>query len=143
MNEIWSLRKASANVTGGMARTAEFEREQVDSTEDDCQMSQDCPSHQETFDIKPEALGEVRGEFQPVNTCVSGSKISKHLPILAKAADKYAIARGITHNVADQGIEKQSLLTGHCLSCPSENTMGRTPAEVGIYSKCLRQEIHG
>lgn len=106
-------------------------------------MSQDCPSHQETFDIKPEALGEVRGEFQPVNTCVSGSKISTHLPILAKGADKYAIVRGITHNVADQGIEKQSLLTGHCLSCPSENTMGRTPAEVEIYSKWLRQEIHG
>lgn len=71
------------------------------------------PSHQDTFDMKPNAPVEVRGEFQPIETCVSGIQICEHLPMLAKRADKYAIIRGITHNLADHGIGKQYLLTGN------------------------------
>jgi hypothetical protein len=71
------------------------------------------PSHQDTFDLKPEAPVEVRGEFRPMDTCVSGIQICEHLPMLAQRADKYAIIRGITHNLADHGIGKQYLLTGN------------------------------
>lgn len=71
------------------------------------------PSHQDTFDLKPDAPMEVRGEFRPISTSVSGVQICEHLPLLAQRAGKYAIIRGITHNLADHGIGKQYLLTGN------------------------------
>lgn len=72
-----------------------------------------APSHQDTFDLKPDAPAEVRGEFKPVPTNVAGVQICEHLPMLAQRADKYAILRGITHNVADHGLAKKYLLTGN------------------------------
>src|SRR5262245_36642945 len=41
------------------------------------------PSHMETFDLKPEAPLEYRGEFRPVPTAAPGLSISEHLPRLA------------------------------------------------------------
>ncbi|MCR9295253.1 MAG: DUF1501 domain-containing protein [bacterium] len=72
-----------------------------------------APSHQDTFDLKPNAPVDVRGEFKPVPTNVAGVQICEHLPMLAERADKYAIIRGITHNVADHGLAKKYLLTGN------------------------------
>ncbi|MFN9717336.1 MAG: DUF1501 domain-containing protein [Planctomycetota bacterium] len=71
------------------------------------------PSHQDTFDLKPDAPAEYRGEFRPVPTCVPGMEICEHLPQLAKIADRYAIVRGISHNLADHGIGTSYLLTGN------------------------------
>ncbi len=71
------------------------------------------PSHQDTFDLKPKAAAEYRGEFRPIATAVRGVEICEHLPQLAKRAKDYAILRGITHNLADHGIGKQYLLTGN------------------------------
>ena len=72
-----------------------------------------APSHQDTFDLKPDAPVEVRGEFTPIPTSVSDMQICEHMPTLARRADKYAIIRGITHNVADHGLAKKYLLTGN------------------------------
>ena len=71
------------------------------------------PSHQDTFDLKPDAPAAVRGEFNPIRTNVSGVQICEHLPMLAQRADKYAILRGVSHNLADHGIGKKYLLTGN------------------------------
>src|SRR6187455_934544 len=40
------------------------------------------PSHMETFDLKPEAPVEYRGEFRPIPTNVPGVAISEQLPRL-------------------------------------------------------------
>jgi hypothetical protein len=72
-----------------------------------------APSHQDTFDLKPDAPVEIRGEFKPISTNVEGIQICEHMPMLAQCADKYAIIRGITHNVADHGLAKKYLLTGN------------------------------
>lgn len=72
-----------------------------------------APSHQDTFDLKPNAPAEVRGEFKPISTNVSGIQICEHMPMLAERAQKYAIVRGVTHNVADHGLAKKYLLTGN------------------------------
>ena len=71
------------------------------------------PSHQDTFDLKPHAPAAVRGEFNPIPTNVNGVQICEHLPMLAQRADKYAILRGVSHNLADHGIGKKYLLTGN------------------------------
>jgi hypothetical protein len=56
------------------------------------------PSHQDLWDMKPEAPAEVRGEFKPIKTNLPGLEISELLPRVAKHADKFAMLRGITHN---------------------------------------------
>ena len=48
------------------------------------------PSHFETFDPKPDAPAEIRGEFQPIETSVSGLRVCEHLPQLARRLDKLA-----------------------------------------------------
>lgn len=58
------------------------------------------PTHMDTFDLKPDAPAEYRGEFNPIKTNVPGMEISEHLPKLAKCADKYIILRGVSHTLA-------------------------------------------
>ena len=53
------------------------------------------PSHQDMFDLKPNAPREFRGEFNPISTNVSGIEICEHMPRLATMADKYAIIRSV------------------------------------------------
>ena len=55
------------------------------------------PSHLETWDPKPNAPAEIRGEFKPIATAADGVRIGELLPLLAKQADKYAIIRSMTH----------------------------------------------
>jgi hypothetical protein len=52
-------------------------------------------SHQDTFDLKPGAPKEVRGEFTPIDTVVPGIQIGNLLPKLAQCTDKMAILRSI------------------------------------------------
>ncbi|MDC0176496.1 DUF1501 domain-containing protein, partial [Planctomycetaceae bacterium] len=71
------------------------------------------PSHQDTFDLKPEAASEYRGEFKPIDTSVAGVQICEQMPMLARDFGRYAIVRGVTHNLADHGIGKKYVLTGN------------------------------
>src|SRR5262244_1713772 len=45
------------------------------------------PSHVDTYDMKPEAPSEIRGEFRPIKTNVPGMQVSEILPRQAKIAD--------------------------------------------------------
>src|SRR4029079_5184712 len=55
-------------------------------------------SHHDTFDMKPDAPAEVRGELKPIATSVPGLQICEHLPRLAQRAHKYALLRTLSHN---------------------------------------------
>ena len=70
-------------------------------------------SHLESFDLKPNAPAEVRGEFSPISTVVPDIRISEHLPLLAQQADKLAIIRSIHHDDAAHGRGMFWNLTGH------------------------------
>ena len=52
-------------------------------------------SHQDTFDLKPNAPAEIRGEFKPIPTNVPGFQVGELLPRLAACADKYAVVRSL------------------------------------------------
>lgn len=71
-----------------------------------------APSHQDIWDLKPEAPVEVRGEFQPVDTNVPGIQITPHLPRLAQRADQYAIVRSMTHNLPGHEQGTHFMLSG-------------------------------
>ena len=52
-------------------------------------------AHQDSFDLKPDAPTEVRGEFKPIDTNVPGIQICELLPETAKVMDKIALIRSI------------------------------------------------
>src|SRR5580765_1357071 len=56
-----------------------------------------APSHLDTFDMKPDAPAEIRGEFRPIATRTPGLIVGEHLPQLAARSDKYAVVRSLSH----------------------------------------------
>jgi hypothetical protein len=71
------------------------------------------PSHMETFDLKPDAPTEYRGEFRPISTNVPGLDISEHLPLLAKQADKFALVRSLHHDSPGHVSSTHTVMTGY------------------------------
>ena len=55
-------------------------------------------SHIDSYDMKPDAPAEIRGEFKPIPTNVPGIHVCEHMPLHAKMMDKLAIIRGIKSN---------------------------------------------
>ncbi|MEY3459972.1 MAG: hypothetical protein RL215_3129 [Planctomycetota bacterium] len=51
--------------------------------------------HQDTFDLKPNAPAEIRGEFQPIQTAVPGVHFCELLPRLSLMADRCSIVRSV------------------------------------------------
>ena len=70
------------------------------------------PTHYETFDPKPEAPSEVRGEFDPIATKIPGVQFSEHMTKLAAIADKLCIIRSICHNQGNHGAGNHYMMTG-------------------------------
>jgi hypothetical protein len=71
------------------------------------------PSHLDSFDLKPEAPQDYRGEFQPIDTNVPGISICEHLPQLARCADKFALLRGVSHSLTEHQMGTKYLNTGN------------------------------
>lgn len=69
-------------------------------------------SHHDTFDMKPEAPAEIRGEFQPIATSVPGLSVCEHLPELAKRAHKYTLVRTLSHHDNNHLMSTHYVLTG-------------------------------
>ncbi|MCC6509422.1 MAG: DUF1501 domain-containing protein [Pirellulaceae bacterium] len=70
------------------------------------------PSQLETFDPKPDAPAEIRGEFQPISTCVPGIQISEHFSRLAQLTDRVSIIRSLTHDDPAHLSSGHATLTG-------------------------------
>jgi hypothetical protein len=52
-------------------------------------------AHQDSFDLKPDAPAEIRGEFNPIETCVPGVRVCELLPKLAGVMDRLTLIRSI------------------------------------------------
>lgn len=70
------------------------------------------PPHMETYDMKPDAPAEFRGEFKPIRTNVPGIDVCELLPRHARIADRFSLIRSIAHNFADHGGGHKRFLTG-------------------------------
>src|SRR5581483_5859864 len=71
------------------------------------------PSHLDTFDLKPQARAEVRGEFRPIDTSVPGIQISEHFPRFARLMQHAAILRGMNTPEVDHQLASYHLHTGY------------------------------
>lgn len=69
-------------------------------------------SHQDSFDPKPNAPAEIRGEFDVIQTSLPGVQICEHLPRMAQSLDKYSIIRnGYSYN-GGHGLADAYMLSG-------------------------------
>jgi hypothetical protein len=73
-------------------------------------------SHIDSFDPKPEAPLEIRGEFGVIDTNVPGIQLCDPLPILAQHQDKYSIVRSLNPRNGSHGVADAYMLTGHAFS---------------------------
>ena len=71
------------------------------------------PSHIDTFDPKPAAAVDVRGEFKPIATPVPGLQISEVFPKIAKFMDRVTLIRSMTSPEADHDRAAHHMLTGY------------------------------
>ncbi|MBD3672343.1 MAG: DUF1501 domain-containing protein [Planctomycetaceae bacterium] len=92
------------------------------------------PPHMETFDMKPEAPADYRGEFRPISTTVPGLDICELLPQLASCAHQYNVVRSIAHKFADHGGGHKRFMTGRQPKTPT-GFVNDAPAVGSIVSK--------
>ena len=70
-------------------------------------------AHQETFDPKPYAPIEYRGEMGSIPTKIDGERFSETLPQTALIADKLTVIRAMTHGEAAHERGTHNMFTGY------------------------------
>jgi hypothetical protein len=88
----------------------------------------------DTYDLKPEAPAEFRGEFKPIRTSVPGIEVCEHFPLHAKIADRFTLIRSIAHDFADHGGGSKRVLTGRLPKSPV-GFVNDAPAVASIVAK--------
>jgi hypothetical protein len=90
------------------------------------------------WDPKPTAPAEIRGEFGAIETNVPGVQLCEHMPLLARAADKYTIIRSVTHDDLDHGSATYLALTGQFHPRKSSNPPPQ-PSDYPTYGAILKR----
>lgn len=75
----------------------------------------------DSFDMKPSAADNIRGEFKPIATKTPGLQICEHLPMLAARSDKWALVRSLTHGSNDHSLGHAIMLSGRSAAPPGFN----------------------
>jgi hypothetical protein len=70
------------------------------------------PSHLDTWDMKPDAPREVRGEFRPAPTRVPGVQVCEHLTHCARVMDRLAVVRSMHHPMRNHNSAAVEVLCG-------------------------------
>ncbi len=95
-------------------------------------------SHYESFDPKPDAPVDIRGEFAPIRTSVPGIQFCEHIPGLAKHADKLAIVRSVHHNQGGHSGGLYISMTGHTLAGGRAKSRDNWPSLPAMISRFRR-----
>jgi len=94
----------------------------------------------DTFDQKPDAPGEFRGEFKPIATNVPGTRICEHLPKLARHMDKLSLIRSFHHPDSNHGMADHYMFTGYAPQAgfnPSLKPNNQQPAHGSVIARKL------
>jgi Protein of unknown function (DUF1501) len=92
------------------------------------------PSHLDMFDMKPDAPAEVRGEFRPIATSVSGLQVCEHMPRIARWMHKATLIRSVTHSYNSHN--PYAVLTGFTGGDDRENYYTKRSDHPGISAVC-------
>jgi hypothetical protein len=94
----------------------------------------------DSFDLKPNAPAEFRGEFNPIQTNVTGIQVGEHLPRLARQMDKFSLVRSFRHHNSDHGPADHYMLTGFFPQAgfnPNLNPNNQRPAIGSVIARKL------
>jgi hypothetical protein len=72
----------------------------------------------DSFDLKPDAPDDIRGEFKPIATSTPGIRIVEHLPRLAQRSHLWALVRSLSHRTNDHSLGHLFMLTGRSVAPP-------------------------
>jgi hypothetical protein len=100
------------------------------------------PPHMETYDMKPDAPVEYRGDFKPIHTKVPGLDVCELLPLHAQAADKFTLIRSISHHYPGHGDGMKHVLTGRDPGDPG-NFIVDYPMVGSMVAKCREHVRRG
>jgi hypothetical protein len=70
-------------------------------------------SHHDSFDPKPDAPAEIRGDFKTIPSRLPGVRFSDLLPRLARTIDHYVLLRAVQHTERDHGVGAYYMLRGY------------------------------
>lgn len=110
------------------------------------------PSQIDTFDPKPEAPAEIRGQFKALDTAVKGIQISEHLPKLGKLMNHLVLIRTLTHKEGDHQRATYLMRTGYpvggqtdypSLGCVLAKELGDNRPDLPRYFNIAPVMIHG
>ncbi len=74
------------------------------------------PSTIDMWDLKPDAVAGIRGEFKPIATSADGIQICEHLPRTAKIMEDCSLIRSVAHTIAEHGLGTEYVTTGNPIS---------------------------
>jgi hypothetical protein len=86
-------------------------------------------AQQDSFDLKPLAPDNIRGEFKPIATRTPGVQICEHLPRLAERSHLWALVRSLTHQTNDHSAGHHIMLTGRSDLPPGFDPAASRPAD--------------
>jgi len=86
-------------------------------------------AQQDSFDLKPNAPAEIRGEFKPIATNTPGIQICEHLPLLAQRSHLWSVVRSLTHPSNDHSAGHQIMLSGRTALPPGFNPTAPRPSD--------------
>jgi hypothetical protein len=93
---------------------------------------------QDMFDLKPNAPVEIRGEFKPIATDVTGIQICEHLPRMAGWMHKAAIVRSVNHKAGCHNCLPS--YTGYEVPQPDQHPRDTDPPSMGSVCEYLRRD---
>ncbi len=71
-----------------------------------------APSHIDSWDPKPEAPAEIRGEFGTIDTSLPGYQVTEIMPRIARLCDRFSIVRSMGHKIFNHNPGTYQSLTG-------------------------------
>lgn len=86
-------------------------------------------AQQDSFDPKPDAPAETRGEFSCIATKTAGVRVCEHLPMLAARSDKWALVRSLTHPSNDHSQGHMIMLSGRSQLPPGFSSNAPKPSD--------------
>ncbi|MFP6677997.1 MAG: DUF1501 domain-containing protein [Pirellulaceae bacterium] len=86
-------------------------------------------SQHDSFDLKPNAVDDIRGDFQPISTRTPGLQICEHLPMLAERSQLWSLCRSLTHGSNEHSAGHHIMMTGRSKMPAGFNPSRPMPAD--------------
>lgn len=101
-----------------------------------------APSHIDTFDPKPNAPLEIRGEFATIDSSAPGFRVGEIMPRIARICDRLAVVRSMNHKTANHNPGVYLSITGRT-SIRDQVQVGASPTDWPHYGAVLAKMAPG